>query len=152
MKHGKSPDALKTPLDDPCCCFYMRRAARLLTRQYAETMKESGLKSSQFSILTILTSDRTLTISELASKMGLERTSLSRTLRPLIKEGLVLLSDEQERRRRFVSLTSKGVATYRKALPLWNSAQKQFEDQLGTKDLQTLKLLLKRTAEVVGEV
>lgn len=153
MKEDKtaSNDAagLLTPFDDPCSCFYLRRAARLLTRQYAETMKSAGLKSSQFSILSILSHHDRLTITDLAARMGLERTSLSRTLRPMEKDGLIVISQEQEKRRRYVILTPEGIATYRRALPLWNQAQQQFKRQLGAKDLKTLKTLLRRTAEVV---
>lgn len=149
--NSKKPVALlQTPQQDPCSCFYLRRAARVVSRQYAETMKAAGLKSSQFSILSILSSNEQLTITELAAKMGLERTSLSRNLRPLEKDGLIAVSDEREHRRRFIKLTRQGKAKYRKALPLWNQAQQQFKEQLGAENMKTLKQLLKRTAESVS--
>lgn len=141
----------QTPFDDPCSCFYLRRAARLVTRQYAETMKAAGLKSSQFSILSMLSFYGELTITELADKMGLERTSMSRNLHPMEKDGLISVSDERDNRRRYISLTRKGQATYKKALPLWNQAQQQFREQLGADEMKTLKQLLKRTAELVGK-
>lgn len=142
--------SLPTPFDDPCSCFYLRRAARLVTRQYADTMKAAGLKSSQFSILSMLTYFEELTISELAEKMGLERTSMSRTLHPMQKDGLITVSDERDNRRRYITLTKVGKAKYAQALPLWNQAQRDFQQQLGAKDLKTLKGLLRRTAELVG--
>jgi len=112
-------------------------------------MKAAGLKSSQFSILAILFHAGPLTISELADSMGLERTSLSRTVRPMEKDGYLSISEEQEKRRRFIELTSHGKATYKKALPLWNKAQQQFGEQLGTENLKTLRSLLQRTAELI---
>lgn len=141
----------QTPFDDPCSCFYLRRAARLVTRQYAETMKAAGLKSSQFSILSMLSFHGELTITELADKMGLERTSMSRNLHPMEKDGLISVSDERDNRRRYISLTRQGQVTYKKALPLWNQAQQQFREQLGADEMKTLKQLLKRTAELVGK-
>lgn len=141
----------QTPFDDPCSCFYLRRAARLVTRQYAEVMKAAGLQSSQFSILSMITFHGELTITELADKMGLERTSLSRTLHPMEKDGLISVSDELDKRRRYITLTRKGLATYKKALPLWNKAQQQLKQQLGAEDQMTLNQLLKRTAETVGK-
>lgn len=151
MSNAKATASLNTPFDDPCSCFYMRRAARMLTRQYAETMKAAGLKSSQFSILSILSHHGQLTISELAEKMGLERTSLSRNLRPMEKDGLISISDELEKRRRYIQLSSQGKAAYKKALPLWNKAQLQFQEQMGVQELKKLKTLLKRTAEVTNQ-
>jgi DNA-binding MarR family transcriptional regulator len=147
----KNMSVMKTPFEDPCSCFYLRRAARIVTRQYAETMKAAGLKSSQFSILAMLTTHGELTITELADKMGLERTSMSRTLHPMEKDGLISVSDELDNRRRYITLTKQGQATFKKALPLWNKAQQQFTEQLGAEDMQTLKKLLKQTAELVGK-
>lgn len=149
MTSKTTATALRTPFDDPCSCFYLRRAARLVTRQYADTMKAAGLKSSQFSILSMLSYHGQLTISELAEKMGLERTSMSRTLRPMEKDGLITISDEKDHRRRYIALTKQGVATFKRALPLWNKAQGELKLQLGESDLKQLKTLLKRTAEVV---
>lgn len=151
MNSKKSAAVLQNPQDDPCSCFYLRRAARLVSRQYADTMKAAGLKSSQFSILSILTFNEQLTITELAAKMGLERTSLSRNLRPMEKDGLIAVSDERDHRRRYIKLTRQGKATYRKALPLWNQAQQELRQQLGAEDLKQLKSLLKRTAELVSK-
>ena len=150
MTTKNSAPSLPTPFEDPCSCFYLRRAARLVTRQYAETMKAAGLKSSQFSILSMISHHGRLTITELADKMGLERTSLSRTLRPMAKDGLLSISEEQEKRRRFIELTKQGKVAYQKALPPWNEAQRQFKKQLGAADLKSLKSLLKRTAELVS--
>jgi len=150
MTTKNSTNSFPTPADDPCSCFYLRRAARLVTRQYAETMKPTGLKSGQFSILATLSHQGTQTITELAERMGLERTSLSRTLRPLEKDGLIHVTEEKEKRRRFVELTKQGEATYKKALPLWNQAQSQYKKQLGVQDMKILKSLLQRTSDVVS--
>ena len=150
MTTKNSVSSLPTPIDDPCSCFYLRRAARLVTRQYAETMKAAGLKSSQFSILSIISHHGRMTITELADKMGLERTSLSRTLRPLEKDGLISISEEQEKRRRFIELTKQGRKVYKMSLPLWNKAQRQLKKQLGAEDLKSLKSLLKRTADLIS--
>lgn len=150
MPAKNSDNSMQTPADDPCSCFYLRRAARLVTRQYAETMKSAGLKSGQFSILATLSHKGTQSITELAERMGLERTSLSRNLRPLEKEGLINISEEQEKRRRFVAITKQGAAVYKKALPLWNKAQHQYKEQLGAQDMKTLKGLLERTSDLIS--
>jgi len=150
MTAQNNANSLLTPADDPCSCFYLRRAARLVTRQYAETMKSTGLKSGQFSILASLSHQGIQTITELAERMGLERTSLSRALRPLEKDGLISITEEQEKRRRFVELTKQGRAIYKKSLPLWNEAQSQYRNQLGEQDMKVLKDLLGRTAKLIG--
>jgi DNA-binding MarR family transcriptional regulator len=124
------------------------QAERVVTRQYAEIMKAVGLKSGQFTILATISHHGRLTITELADKMALERTTLSRNVRPLERAGLISISEEQEKRRRYIELTKLGKATYEEALPLWNEAQHQFREQLGAKNSIVLKSLLKRTSEV----
>jgi len=138
-----------SPADDACNCFYLRRAARLITRQYAETMKPAGLNTGQYTVLACLSHRDSLTITELAAMMGLERTSLSRALRPMEKDQLVSLSPEESQRCRYVTLTAKGKSAYEKALPYWNKAQQDFSEQLGSEEVEVLRKLLKRTAEVV---
>jgi DNA-binding MarR family transcriptional regulator len=52
-------------------------------------MRDTGLQATQYSILAMLSDGERLSISELADDLGLERTSMSRTLRPMEREGLV---------------------------------------------------------------
>ena len=151
MTNRNSASSLPTPLDDPCSCFYLRRAARLVSRQYAETMKAAGLRSSQFSIMSIISRHGRMTITDLADAMGLERTSSSRAVRLLEKDGLISISEEQEKRRRYIELTKQGKSAYKTALPLWNKAQRQFKKQLGAEDMKTLKSLLQRTTDLVSD-
>jgi DNA-binding MarR family transcriptional regulator len=69
-------------------------------------MRDTGLQATQYSILAMLSDGERLSISELADDLGLERTSMSRTLRPMEREGLVALSSEGFRRKRAIELTA----------------------------------------------
>lgn len=137
---GAQADA--TPLDELCNCFSLRRAARTVTKQYAETMRETGLQATQYSILAMLSGGERLSISELADDLGLERTSMSRTLRPMEREGLVALSSEGFRRKRAIELTAAGFKRYQKCLPLWRAAQARFAKKYSPEQLNQLHSLL----------
>lgn len=137
---GAQADAI--PTLELCNCFSLRRAARAVTRQYAETMRESGLQATQYSILGLLSSGKSRSISELADDLGLERTSMSRTLRPMAREGLITLSEEGFRRKRTVEVTSAGRARYEECLPLWRTAQARFAQKYNPEQLNQLHALL----------
>lgn len=145
MTNNKN-NSITTPLSDPCNCFFLRRAARAASRQYSEMMKSTGLKVTQFSVLAILDATGPASITELAAKLGLERTSLSRTLKPLVTDELVSVSDEGERRVKTVSLTGTGRRRLKKALPYWREAQANFSAKLGNDNTETLRQLLTQVA------
>jgi DNA-binding MarR family transcriptional regulator len=107
-----------------CLCSALRRAGRAVTHHYESAFRGSGMRATQFNILATLTQTGPVTMSELAGYLGLERTTLTRNLRPLESRGWVrATSDEADLRRRRVELTAKGRAAAARALPAWRRAQ-----------------------------
>jgi len=64
-----------------CACWRLRQASRAVTRHYERALRGRGLRATQFSLLALLTQTGPLTVSELAAKLGVERTTLTRNLR-----------------------------------------------------------------------
>jgi len=114
-----------------CACRKMRQASRKITRMYDEMLRPAGIKATQFNVLAIAALEDEATITELAETLGMDRTTLSRNLRPLERDGFVEVSAEGYRRARSANITNKGVAVMEKALPLWRSAQKSLKRRLG---------------------
>jgi len=114
-----------------CACRKMRQASRKITRMYNEVLRPAGIKATQFNVLAIVALGDEATLTELAETLGMDRTTLSRNLRPLERDGLVEVSAEGYRRARSANITNKGVAVMEKALPLWRSAQKSLKRRLG---------------------
>ncbi len=107
-----------------CVCFNFRKAARAVTQLYDATLEPSGLRATQFSLLTVLQIRRSVTISRLAREMVTDRTTLTRNLKPLEKRGLVtVVAGDKDRRTREVALTARGRKALATALPLWREAQ-----------------------------
>ena len=65
--------------------------------------------------------------------MGMDRSTLTRNLRPLERDGLVKLGIEGWRRSRTVEITKKGRSRLKDALPLWEKAQAALRRKLGDK-------------------
>lgn len=130
-----------------CACFALRQAARQTTRLYETELSKAGLSPGQFSILSALVLHEELPFSVLAEELGLERTSLSRALRPLARDGRVTLSPEGPRRRRSARITPNGRRTYAEAFPFWQRAQAEAAQQFGSTDWPALAERLSRLSE-----
>src|SRR2546425_7586513 len=92
-----------------CACWRLRQASRAVTRHYERALRGRGLRATQFSLLALLTQTGPLTVSELAAKLGVERTTLTRNLRPLETKGFAhTLTTAADQRVRRVELNPPG--------------------------------------------
>src|SRR6202011_2604315 len=91
----------------------------------------SGLKITMFRVLRRLSHAGLPTITELAEIVELERSSLSRNLKVLERDGLVCFSGSDDERSKVVQLTPVGKAALKKALPLWLEAQARMKLEIG---------------------
>jgi DNA-binding MarR family transcriptional regulator len=117
-----------------CNCGALRKASRRMSQLYDSALASCGLKSTQFAMLTEI--DRwgaePPTIRQLAEALVMDQSTIGQNLRPLEREGLIaLVQDEADRRSRRVKLTKAGRARIIAALPLWNAAQARFEGGFG---------------------
>ncbi|MGF6770597.1 DNA-binding MarR family transcriptional regulator [Paraburkholderia sp. GAS199] len=125
-----------------CNCSSLRSATRSLSLAYDEVLRPSGLKTTQYSILSRIASLGEMTLSELAEILAMDRTTMGRNLQPLERDGLVQISIGEDRRARLVSLTARGQQAYRLAKPLWEKIQQRFEKKFGKKESKALRDLM----------
>jgi len=114
-----------------CVCNKTRTATRVVTRIYDEALRPARLRATQFALLVALGDDGAMSIAALAKLMAMDRSTLTRNLRPLEAGGLVARGDEGWRRSRSVAITAKGRARLRQGLPLWEAAQSEVLRRLG---------------------
>lgn len=120
----------------------VRRAARQLTRDYDRILKPAGLKLTQYSVLANLVRSGGLSITALAERLAMDRTTLTRNLRPLEKAGWIAIRSGPDRRRRAVDITDRGRRIYEKALPLWRQAERSFRRSVGPAQAGELRRLV----------
>ena len=116
---------------ESCMCHKVRMAARAVTRAYDAALRPVGLRATQFAVLVAVATEGALSITALAQAMGMDRSTLTRNLRPLAKDGLLAVGHEGWHRSRTVAITERGHARVREALPLWARAQARLQRQLG---------------------
>ena len=118
---------IKDPIDfslcRDCACAGARRASRELTRAFDDALRETGVRVTQFNLLATLILAGPTAATRLAALLRLERTTLTRNLRPLLRDGLVRFDGDRDRRVRKIAITAKGEETARAAFPFWKRAQ-----------------------------
>lgn len=121
-----------------CTANSLRRASRQVTAVFDEAMADSGLRGTQFSLLTALAVGGEMPVSRLAEVLALDRTTLTRNLAPLQRDGLVTNLPSPDGRVRIIAMTQRGQQALERALPRWEAAQKQVVQALGRRRWEEL--------------
>lgn len=131
-------------------CFALRQASRHISNLYERHLSEAGITPTQFSILRILGRCPNLTMAELAKAMVMDRTTLVRALKPLLRRGWVVAPAEgQSNRRLRVVLTRRGAVKLDEAATHWAVAQARFERSFGQQQAAHLRSeLFRMTGEL----
>ena len=128
---------MQTPPPSLCTCFRLRKLSRLVSQRYDRELASSGLTLNQYSILR-RAARGPKAIGALARELGMDRTTLTRDLRPLATAGWVELVAGPDARQRQVRVTLAGKDVVAAAQPSWQRAQDAVEQQLGADGVEQL--------------
>ena len=149
MRSRSNISPLAQSLLDTCLCHNARMASRVITRAYDEALRPTGLRATQVAVLAAVGARGALSIKSLADSLEMERTTLTRNLRPLEELGYVAIAPEGRHRSRELILTKSGQAALVEALPLWEAAQRSAMRQLGD---QRWPAVQKAFADLINKV
>ena len=128
---SRTGDTVTAEAASQCVCFNLRKAARAVTQSYDATLAPSGVRVTQFTVLVALSLSEQLSLSQIAERLVMDRTTLTRNLRPLERDGLVRTERGPDRRERYMRLTATGRRILDRALPLWRRAQVRVMETIG---------------------
>jgi DNA-binding MarR family transcriptional regulator len=114
-----------------CTCANLRKAARVVTQAYETALQPTGLKATQFTLLATLAKRGDAPLTRLADSLVMDRTTLTRNLKPLVRRGLVHIEHEEDQRVRKVGLTERGNNVFEEARPRWEQVQTRIVESLG---------------------
>lgn len=137
---------------DECVCQRVRRAARAVTRAYDEALRPVGMRATQLSVLVGVARERAVSIASLSRLLGMDRSTLTRNLRPLEEDGLVSVGSERWHRSRTLEITKKGRERLRAAFPLWEGVQKGLCRTLGDSRWRALRAELDHLGQTAEEL
>lgn len=117
----------RVPIEESveCVCLNLRKTTRTVTQYYEDALRPVNLKATQYSLLAAIYLMGSPNMNEVAGVLELDRTSLSRSLQPLMKEKLVKVNSGDDKRQKILLLTAKGQKRLYKAFPLWKNAQQK---------------------------
>ena len=131
-----------------CASFNFRRAARAVTRLYDLALQESGIRSTQFTILVGIAKSQPVSVGTLGEILLIDRTTLARSLQLLRKERLISISARSTMRQRFLAVTRKGEHALSRSLPIWRKIQGRFVQAVGSCHWLELRDELERLAAI----
>lgn len=132
-----------------CACTALRKASRAITRAYDDALSDQGMTTTQFAILRHL-SRGDIALSRLAEQLVMDRTSLYRTIAPVIREGWAEIIPDGKRAK-MARLTDGGREAMNKATPAWEATQSRFVDELGGAEWQSLQTTLSKLIRMSAE-
>ncbi|HZK89259.1 MAG TPA: MarR family winged helix-turn-helix transcriptional regulator [Stellaceae bacterium] len=130
-----------------CNCQAIRQAARHVTQFYDQLLAPTGLRATQFGILSRLRREGPMSINALAALLVMDRTTLGRNILPLERDGLIEIGrSATDRRRHELHLTEAGFDRHRAAFQHWEAAQQRFGTVFGEDRAAALRDLLREVA------
>jgi DNA-binding MarR family transcriptional regulator len=128
-----------------CTCARLRKLTRRITQHYDACLAPAGLRVTQFSLLANLVSGGPAGMTALADALDMDRTTLTRSLKPLVDARLVEIGVGRDARERQVAITSRGTAAWREARPLWRRAQEEVNRAIGPRQVAALHGLVEES-------
>jgi DNA-binding MarR family transcriptional regulator len=114
-----------------CACFNFRKVSRSVTQLFDQTLAPTGLRSTQLVILITGELLGPSSIARLARELVMDRSTLTRNLRPLLNHGLLELTKSQHAKQKSVAVTAAGREALINATPYWERAQGRLVSRLG---------------------
>jgi DNA-binding MarR family transcriptional regulator len=135
---NKSDDALR------CNFTSLRQATRHITRFYDACLADTGLRTTQYTVLANLILHGSMTMNAMATLLVMDRATLGHNLRPLERDGLLSIEvGRHDRREREVTLTDEGRRLEAEVRPHWERAQALFEREFGSESLAMRQMMFR---------
>ena len=135
-----------------CSCQKLRAASRAVTTMYDGYLRPTGLTIGQYLVLAALYDVSSIPLQKLATRLEVDRTTLTRSLARLEEGGLISIAlASEDARVRMIAITDGGVERLIAAHPCWIKAQEALQEALGARGLYGLRKSLDGTiAALVG--
>ena len=114
-----------------CVGFNLRRASRAVAQHFDRALAPLGLRSTQFTLLAAVALAGPVGTSQLAHKLVMDRTTLTRNVRLLRDAGLIEIQPGRGGREVHYTLSDEGRDALAHAIPVWRAAQDSIVQAFG---------------------
>ena len=127
---------------DECICRVVRDAARSLTNAYDRALAPSGLRTAQFTLLSVLARQSVASVNQLSELLGIDQTTTTRNLSVLEGAGLVIRVPHHDPRVKLMKLTPKGKQKRQIAVDCWQKMQEHVTSSISPDEWRTFQKVL----------
>ena len=135
-----------------CTNLKLRQLMRRVAQHYDAEVGKTGLRGTQYSLLSYVAKLGPIRPVDLAREMKLTASTLTRNLRPLIDAGLLSLDPGPDARSRLVNVTDAGREKRQEAQRRWRVAQEALNDRLGARRVVALHALLDECQDLLADL
>lgn len=135
-----------------CTNIKLRQLMRRVAKRYDDEVGKSGLKGTQYSLLSYVVKLGPIRPGDLAAEMKIGPSTLTRNMRPLIDAGWLELGPGPDGRSRLVSVTPAGREKRQEAQRRWRVAQEGLNHVLGARRVVELHALLDECMDLLSPV
>ncbi|WP_417317612.1 MarR family winged helix-turn-helix transcriptional regulator [Emcibacter sp.] len=136
---------------ETCACLGLRKASRAVTRRFDTILDPSSLRSTQVVILLELADKGTMTLSQLADSLFMEKSSMSRMVKAMADRGYISIQYSGGKRYASYTLEAEGLEAIRNVVPYWMEAQEEFMQALGDKNWKDIREALLSVARTMSD-
>ncbi|HVR48547.1 MAG TPA: MarR family winged helix-turn-helix transcriptional regulator [Pseudorhodoferax sp.] len=133
-----------------CTHLQLRQLMRRVAQHYDAELASCGLKTTQYSLLTAVDRLGPLQPGTLARTLGLQASTLTRNLKPLVASDLLCLGPGPDGRSRLVGITAAGRAKRAEAKRAWLAAQLALNGRLGLERVGALHALIQESLALLA--
>jgi len=141
-KQTNIADAKAREIASSCACFKLRKASRAITQYYDAALEPCNIKVTQFTLLVALSLAGPAPVGILAEELVMDRTTLTRNVALLIRDGLAEMVPGNDKRVKLLQLTATGRQLLARAIPLWGEAQTSIVNRIGKNNWRDISLKL----------
>ncbi len=134
-----------------CTNLKLRQLTRMVTRHYDRHVSETGLKNTQYALLSHVVGLGPIRPGDLAKRMHMDASTLTRNMQPLVAHGWLKIGAGNDARSRLVEATEAGRAKRSEGQRAWKEAQVALNERLGTERIAALHELLDTCIECLDD-
>lgn len=122
VDHG-TPKEIARQMTNHCIAMRLRQLNRMVTRLYDEALRPLGFTVNQLNILATIVSRGPIPPGQLAQMLGMEKSTISRTIDRMHKHGWIDIGPGKDKRSQSIKATPKGRQLLITAAPVWHELQ-----------------------------
>ncbi|WP_418148178.1 MarR family winged helix-turn-helix transcriptional regulator [Variovorax paradoxus] len=140
---------VRSPVED-CAYAKLRRLTRCVAHHFDTELAPSKLKATQHGVLTAVLRLQPVCPGELAQALGIDPSTLTRNLKPLVAARWLELGAGADARSRTVRITATGRDKQAEAQLRLRVAQRVMNEKLGARRMADLRALMDECMDILA--